>query len=45
MSSKKIKRYDRIPVVRYNKDYILPALEKAGETYACVLETGFNMYY
>ena len=37
--------YDRISVVRYNKDYILPALESAGKTYATVLETGFDMYY
>ncbi|MCR5103227.1 MAG: NAD(P)H-dependent oxidoreductase [Eubacterium sp.] len=37
--------YDRIPVVRYNKDYILPALEKAGETYMDALENGFDMYY
>lgn len=37
--------YDRISVVRYNKDYILPALENAGETYAKTLTTGFNMYY
>ena len=37
--------YDRISVVRYNKDYILPALELAGETYANTLETGFIMYY
>ena len=37
--------YDRISVVRYNKDYILPALVSAGETYANVLETGFDMYY
>lgn len=37
--------YDRISVVRYNKDYILPALEQAGETYARTLETGFDMYY
>ncbi len=37
--------YDRISVVRYNKDYILPALEQAGETYAKTLETGFDMYY
>lgn len=40
-----MRAYDRIPVVRYNKDYILPVLEKAGETYANTLETGFNMYY
>ena len=37
--------YDRISVVRYNKDYILPALVNAGETYAKTLETGFDMYY
>lgn len=37
--------YDRIPVVRYNKDYILPMLENAGATYAKTLETGFDMYY
>jgi len=37
--------YDRISVVRYNKDYILPTLENAGETYAKTLETGFDMYY
>ena len=36
--------YDRISVVRYNKEYILPALESAGKTYATVLETGFDMY-
>ena len=37
--------YDRIPVVRYNRDYMLPALHSAGETYARRLETGFDMYY
>ena len=37
--------YDRIPVVRYNKDYILPALFEAGKTYADRLENGFDMYY
>ena len=26
--------YDRIPVVRYNRDYMLPALYEAGKTYA-----------
>ena len=40
-----MRAYDRVSVVRYNKDYILPALEKAGETYAERLETGFDMYY
>ena len=37
--------YDRISIVRYNKDYLLPVLEQAGETYAKVLEIGFDMYY
>lgn len=37
--------YDRISVVRYNKDYILGMLPAAGKTYAETLETGFNMYY
>ncbi|MBR6627790.1 MAG: flavodoxin family protein [Lachnospiraceae bacterium] len=37
--------YDRISVVRYNKDYILPALESAGATYAKTLDAGFDMYY
>lgn len=40
-----MREYDRIPVVRYNTDYILPALEKAGEVYAVRLENGFDMYY
>ena len=37
--------YDRIGVVRYNRDYMLPMLRRAGETYAERLETGFDMYY
>lgn len=37
--------YDRISVVRYNKEYLLPALENAGNTYAQTLDTGFDMYY
>ena len=37
--------YDRIPVVRFNKDYMLPALYDAGKTYADCLENGFDMYY
>ena len=40
-----MRAYDRIGVVRYNKDYILPALFEAGKTYAERLETGFDMYY
>ena len=37
--------YDRISVVRYNKEYILPALETAGKVYVDRLENGFDMYY
>lgn len=37
--------YDRIPVVRYNAEYVLPALEKAGEVYYDKLKNGFDMYY
>ncbi len=40
-----MRAYDRIPVVRYNRDYILPALYEAGKIYAERLETGFDMYY
>ena len=37
--------YDRIPVVRYNRDYILPAIVQAGKVYAERLATGFDMGY
>ncbi len=40
-----MRAYDRIPVVRYNKDYMIPALKNAGSTYAERLVTGFDMYY
>ena len=40
-----MRAYDRIPVVRYNKDYMLPALREAGKAYADRLENGFDMYY
>lgn len=40
-----MRAYDRIPVVRFNRDYILPALEAAGETYVKCLREGFDMYY
>lgn len=40
-----MRAYDRIPVVRYNKDYMLPALKEAGRVYAERLENGFDMYY
>ena len=37
--------YDRIPVVRYNRDYMLPGRGGAWITYAGRLETGFAIYY
>ena len=40
-----MRAYDRIPVVRYNRAYILPALYEAGKTYVERLEKGFDMYY
>ena len=40
-----MRAYDRIPVVRYNSDYMLPALKEAGKVYANRLENGFDMYY
>ena len=40
-----MRAYDRIPVVRYNRDYMIPALYEAGKTYADRLKNGFNMYY
>lgn len=36
--------YDRIPIVRYNREYMLPALRPAGRAYADRLENGFDMY-
>lgn len=40
-----MRAYDRLPVVRFNRDYMLPTLEKAGELYVDRLENGFDMYY
>jgi multimeric flavodoxin WrbA len=40
-----MRAYDRISVVRYNKDYMLSALKEAGKVYAERLEAGFDMYY
>lgn len=40
-----MRAYDRIPVVRYNSVYMLPALEEAGAAYVDRLKNGFNMYY
>ncbi len=41
----KMRAYDRLPVIRFNREYLLPALTAAGETYAQRLETGFDMQY
>ncbi len=40
-----MRAYDRIPVVRFNQDYMLPALAGAGKQYVNCLKNGFNMYY
>ena len=40
-----MRTYDRIPVVRFNSPYMLPALEGAGKQYVNCLENGFDMYY
>lgn len=40
-----MRAYDRLPVIRYNKDYILPMLKEAGRTYAERTEKGFEMWY
>ena len=45
MKHMNMRAYDRLPVNRFNRDYMLPALEEAGKTYALRLETGFDMYY
>lgn len=34
--------YDRIPVVRFNREYMLPAIEKAGEAFVKAFETNFR---
>ncbi len=41
----RMRAYDRIPVNRFNREYILPALQPAGKTYAERLTTGFDMRY
>ena len=45
MKHMNMRAYDRLPVNRFNRDYMLPALEAAGSTYAQRLETGCDMYY
>ena len=40
-----MRAYDRLPVIRYNKNYMLPTLEQAAVTYIDCLENGFDMYF
>jgi len=40
-----MRAYDRLPVTRFNRDYMLPALETAGKLYAQRLVSGFDMGY
>ena len=40
-----MRAYGQIPMVRYNRDYMLPALYEAGKVYAERLENGFDMFY
>ena len=40
-----MRAFDRLPVVRFNRDYMLPALEKAGAIYVERLRDGFDMMY
>ncbi len=45
LSQMRMRAYDRIPVNRFNREYILPALQPAGKTYAERLTTGFDMRF
>lgn len=40
-----MRAYDRLPIIRYNKEYMLDALVKAGKTYADCIVNGFDMQY
>ena len=40
-----MRAYDRVPVIRFNKDYMLPALREAGRLYSRRLVDGFDMKY
>lgn len=40
-----MRAYDRVPVIRFNKEYMLPALENAGEIYSIRVKDGFDMQY
>lgn len=40
-----MRAYDRVPVIRFNKEYMLPALETAGKIYGERIPAGFDMQY
>lgn len=40
-----MRAYDRVPVIRFNKEYMFPALENAGEIYSIRVKDGFDMQY
>ena len=40
-----MRAYDRLSVIRYNRDYMLDTLERAGRLYAERLATGFDMQF
>lgn len=40
-----MRAYDRVPVIRFNKDYMLPALKMAGMLYGQRIPDGFDMQY
>ena len=44
MEMSEMREYDRISVVRHNRDYLLLVLDDAGKTYVDRLKNGFDMY-
>ena len=40
-----MRAYDRVPVIRFNQDYMIPALEMAGKLYGQRIPDGFDMQY
>ena len=40
-----MRAYDRVPVIRFNQDYMIPALETAGKLYGQRISDGFDMQY
>ena len=41
----KMRAYDRVSVTRFNKEYMLPALEEAGKIYGQRIPDKFDMHY